>query len=52
MRDIQVGDIIRPIYECRVGCLSYYPLDVEGWCTKCQRDNEWWAEEANHTEVV
>jgi hypothetical protein len=41
MRDIQVGDIIRPTYECRVGCISYIPLDAEGWCYKCQRDNEY-----------
>lgn len=41
MRDIQVGDIIRPTYECRVGCISYLPLNAEGWCYKCQRDDEY-----------
>lgn len=45
MSNIKVGDIIQATYECRVGCISYYPLDAEGWCSKCQRDNEYEARE-------
>lgn len=31
----------RLVFSCVLGCLSYYPVNSEGYCTKCQRDDEW-----------